>query len=103
MPLLVDCLLYRHDHILIGTRLVRYMGQLFCHGLAGNGDAIAMQQASVEQNLHYLRNTTGSVQIGRHILTRGFQVTDHRYLLAHALVVIDMPLDISGMRYRQKV
>ena len=43
------------------------------------------------------------MQIGRHILTRRFQVADHRHFFAHAFVIINRPFHFSGMRNGQEV
>ena len=68
MALLVHRLVEGANHLLIGARLGRHVLQYFGDGLAGDGDAVAMQQAGFEQDLHHLRNAASLVQIGRHVL-----------------------------------
>ena len=97
MPFLVERLVDRQDHVLIGARLVRDVREFFSQRLAGNGDAIAMQQAGVEQQLHHLRDAAGFVQVGGHILARRFEVADDGHALAHPLEVIDGPFHFRSV------
>ena len=61
MALRVHGLVDRADDILVGAWHVRNIGQVFGHGFASDGHAVAMQQASFEQNLHDLWNAASAV------------------------------------------
>ena len=60
---------FRDDQILTGRRL-RYVFQIFRHGLTGHGDAGSVQQSAVEQMLQQNRRATNFVQIDHRALSR---------------------------------
>ena len=103
MPLFVHRIVPLPDHILIGARISWYFGQRLFHGLTGDGHAVTVQQAVVQQHFQHLRHTACTVKIHRHVAPRRFQVAQHRYFLAHALKIVDGPFDVRGMRHRQIV
>ena len=55
------------DHVLVATRRNRDRRQFLGHGAAGDGQALAVEQAVREQHLEDLRHATGAVKIHRHI------------------------------------
>ena len=61
MPLFVHRLVDSSDDVLVGAWGVRDVGQVLGHSFAGDGHAVAMQQAGFEQNLHDLGNAAGAV------------------------------------------
>ena len=62
-----------------------------------------MQHASVEEQLHHLRNAAGLVQIDSEVFTAGLQVANHRHFFAHALEIVNRPFHVCGMRDGQEV
>ena len=91
------------NDILVSTGCVGNVFQVFSHCFASDGDAIAVQQAGLQQNLHHLWDATGAVQVHGQVLTAGFQVANDGDLLAHALEVVDGPLHTCGVGYGQEV
>ncbi len=91
------------NHILVGTRHCRYIGQHFCDCLAGDSDAVAVQQAGGQQGLHDLGNATGIVQVHCQVLAAGFKVAQHRGFDAHAFKVVNGPFHFSGVGNGQEV
>ena len=90
------------DHALLGWR-VRHVFQHLGNGLAGDGDAVAVQQAGVQQHFHHLRNAACNVQVHGQRLAAGLQVAQHRGALADALEVVDAPLHARAVRNGQEV
>ena len=62
-----------------------------------------MQQAGHQQRLHDLRNATRQVQVDGQVLAGRLEVAQHRGFLAHALEVVNRPLDAGRMRNCQEV
>ena len=62
-----------------------------------------MEQAGIEQQLHYLRDATGLMQVDGHIATTGFEIANHRDPLANGLKVIDVELNAGRAGNRQQV
>jgi hypothetical protein len=71
--------------------------------LARDGDAIAVQQARLQQDLHDLRDTAGAVQVHRQVFARRLEVAQHRRPLAHALEVVDGPFHAGRVSDGQEV
>ena len=103
MTLCVERVIPRPDDILILTRRGRDFRQLLGHGAAGDGHAVAVQQAVREQHLQHLRHAAGAVKINCHIFARRLEIAQHRHLAAHAFEVVDGPFHVGGMRNGQKV
>ena len=61
MALRIHRLVDSADNVLVSAWRVRNISQVFSHGFASNGHAVAMQQAGVEQNFHDLRNAASAV------------------------------------------
>ena len=72
--------------VLVGTQrglTAEDVVQVLRHCLAGDGDAVAVQQAGVEQQLHHRRDAAGAVQVDGQVAAAGLQVAQHRHLAAH--------------------
>ena len=91
------------DHVLISARRIRHILQFLRHGAAGDGHAVAVEQAFFEQHFQHLRHTTGAMEIHRDITARRFEIAQHRHLAAHALEIIDGPFDLGGMSDGEEV
>ena len=61
MALRIHRLVDSADNVLVSTWRVRNISQVLSHGFAGDGHAVAVQQAGVEQNLHDLWNAASAV------------------------------------------
>ena len=61
MALLIHGLVDSADDVLVGAWGVWNISQVFGHGFAGDGHAVAMQQAGFEQNFHDLRDAASAV------------------------------------------
>ncbi len=90
------------DDALLG-RLVGHVFEHLGDGLAADGDAVTVQQASVEQDLHDLGNATGFVQVHRQGFAAGLEVAQHGGALADALEIVDGPLHACAVRDGQEV
>ena len=91
------------NDILVGARCIGNVFQVFGHSFAGDGHAITMQQTSLQQDFHDLWDAACTVQVHSQILTAGLQVTNDGNLFAHALEVVNGPLNTSGVRNGQEV
>ena len=90
-------------HVLVGARGVGYVFEHFGNGLAGDGQAVAVQEAGFEQHFHDLRNAAGLVQIDREVFAAGLEVAQHRGFDADALEVVNRPLDAGRVGNRQEM
>ena len=91
------------DHVLPGGGLRRHIGQQLLQAFALHGSAVAVQQASIQQQLHHLGNAAGVVQINGHVAAAGLEITDHRHALTDPFEVIDAQVDAGGTGNGQQV
>ena len=91
------------DHVLVRAGLIGHVLQYFGNGLAADGDAVAMQQARVEQHFHHLRNPACAVQIYSQVLAAGLEVAQHGRFDAHAFEIVDGPLHLCRVGNCQEV
>ena len=103
VPLAIERIVQRTDHVLTGRRFRRHIGQQLPEALSLHGAAVAMKQAGIQEQLHHLRDSTGPVQIHGHVATAGFEVADHRHPLTDHFEVIDAELHARGAGDGQKV
>ena len=96
-------LVNRADHVLVGAWNFRHVFQVFGNGFARDGHAIAVQQAGCQQGFHDLGDTARLVQVHGQVLAARLQVANDGDFLAHALEIINRPLDASRVGNGQKV
>ena len=103
VPLGIERVAERADHVLAGGRLGGHIRQHLLQGLALNGSAVAVEQARIQEQLHHLGNAPGLVQIHGHVATAGLEIADHRHPLADCLEVLDAQVHASCAGHRQQV
>ena len=59
-------------------------GEVLGHGLAGDGEAVTVQQAGVEQCLHDHRHAADLVDVGHDVAAERLEVAQVRDLVANA-------------------
>ena len=91
------------DHVLVSAWRIRNVFEHFGNGLAGDGEAVAMQQAGHQQGFHHLWDAAGAVQVHRQVLAAGLEVAQHGGFHAHALKVVNRPVDLGSVGDRQEV
>ena len=70
----------------------RHVGEVLGQRLAGDGEAVAVQQTRVEQRLHHGRRAADAVQVEHDVLAARLQVGEVRHLRAEAVEVGQRPL-----------
>ena len=58
------------------------VGEVLGHRLAGHGEAVAVQQAGVEQRLHHDRDAADLVDVVHHVAAERLEVGQVRHLVA---------------------
>src|SRR5271166_3750092 len=86
------------DHFLVAWWFRWYIRQLLGHRAAGDGHALAMESAMVEQHSQHLPHATDAMKVYSHIAARWLQVAENGRLPAHALEVVQRPFDASRFR-----
>jgi hypothetical protein len=69
------------------------LGEVLGHGLAGDGEAVAVQQAGVEQVLQHHRHAADAVEVAHVELAAGLHVGDVRHLGGDPVEVLELELD----------
>ena len=59
----------RQNDILILSRLIGDILQVFSDGFSGYGQAVAVQEPGIQHHFHHLRNATGMVQVDGNIFS----------------------------------
>ncbi len=67
----------------------------FRHGLPGDGEAVAVEQAGVEQRLHQRPDAADGDEFGHRIFAAGLEVGEHRHALADAREVVERELHFA--------
>ncbi|SLD09903.1 Uncharacterised protein [Mycobacteroides abscessus subsp. massiliense] len=71
------------------------MRQVLGHGLAGDGQAIAVQQAGIQERAHHHGHPPDLVDILHHVAAKGFDVRQMRHLIADASEVGQRQFDLG--------
>ena len=103
MPLRINRIGPRTNHVLIRTRLVRHVIQHFSYSLATNCERIAVQSIVNREHLHHLRNSARSMQISGHITPGRFEIAKHRNARTNVFKVINRQPHIGRVGYRQQM
>ena len=103
VPFGIERIAQGSDHLLIRWRLRRNISQNLSQGFALHGAAITVQQATIEQQLHHLRNAAGVVKINGDEAAAWFEVADHRHPLPNRFEIVDGERYACGSRNRQQV
>ena len=90
-----------NDVLAFGIR--RNAGQILRQGLASHRHTGAIQHARFQHHLHQGLNTTYLDQFRHQVFAAGFEVRQHRHVLAQTGEVIQFQLDADGMGHGQQV
>ena len=88
---------------LLAFRIRLHIGQVFRQGFAGDGQAIAVQQALVQQRFHQRLDAADFDQFGHQVFAAGFQVGQHRHMFADAGEVVEGKIHAGRIGHRQQV
>ena len=86
------------DHFLVAWWFRWYIRQLLGHRAAGDGHALAMESAMVEQHSQHLPHATDAMKVYGHVAARWLQVAENGRLPTHALEVVQRAFDASRFR-----
>ena len=103
VPLGVERVTQRPNHVLAGGWFGGDLRQHLPEGAAFHGAAVAVKQARIEQQPHHLGDATGPVQIHGHVTAAWLEVADHRHPLADDLEIVDVEGHAGGAGHRQQV
>ena len=92
----------RAQHLAVGIRR-RDVGEVLGHRLAGDGQAVAVHQARIEQCLHDHRHAADLVDVVHHVLAERLDVGQVRHLGADADEVVERQLHVGLVGDRQQV
>ena len=73
------------------------------HGLAGDGEAVAVEQAGVEQRLHERTDAADGDEFGHEMFAAGLEVGEHGHAFADAREVVEGQLHLRGVRDGEQV
>ncbi len=79
------------------------MCEVLRHGLSGDGHAVAVHEAGVEQRLHDHGDTADGVDVGHDVLAEGLDVGEVWNLRSDAGEVGEGQFDLSFVRDGQQV
>ncbi len=102
MAALLDRVVEAVDHILV-LRVRLHVLEIFREGLAGHGQAIAVEQALVEEHLHQRRHAANGHERSHDILAARLQVGQHRHAFTDAGEVVDGQFHARRVRDSEKV
>ncbi|MCV7253114.1 hypothetical protein H7J86_13155 [Mycobacterium hackensackense] len=98
----VDRIVHRAQHLAVGVRR-RDVGEVLGHGLAGDREAVTVQQPGIQQCLHHDGDTADLVDILHHVAAEGLDVGQVRNLLSDAGEVRERQLDLRLPRDGQQM
>ena len=102
MTVRLDGVIGAADDLLSG-RIIGGAFEVLRHGLAGHGQALAVQQTAVEQTLHQWPDAADGHQIGHRVTTARPHVREHRYAPTDAGEVIECDAHTGRMRHGDEV
>ena len=90
------------DDVLVGgvTADVR---EVLGDGLAGDGHAMAVQEALIEEHLEQRLEATDADKVGHVVFAARLEVGEHRHASADALKILEGEFDARGMGHRDEV
>ena len=96
VAVLLDRVRERPDDFL-AVGIGRHFAQVLRHRLAGDGQAVAVQQAFIQQRLHERLNAADLYQFRHREPARRTHIRQHRHPIADAGEVIQLQRHASGM------
>ena len=102
VAVLFDRIVKSADDLL--TRRIRlHVGEILGHRFAGDGQAIAVQQTSVEQHLHQRPNAADGDEFGHQISAARLQVGEHGHVFADAVKSSMESFTLRGVRHGEQM
>ena len=102
MAVFLDRIFERPDDLLaFGVGLERR--EVLLEGLAGHGEAVAVEQAGREELLHERNDTADGDKFGHEIFAARFEVGQHRDAAADLGEVVDVQFDLGGVGHGEEV
>ena len=98
----VDRIGERVNDLAVGLRWIE-IGEVLGHGLAGDGEAIAVEQTVLEQLAENQLHAADTVEVGHVVLAVRLHVGDVRNARADAIEVVELELDTRLVRDREQV
>ncbi|MCV7207617.1 hypothetical protein [Mycolicibacterium canariasense] len=102
----VDRIAHRPQHLAVRIRRLD-VGEILRHGLTGDGQAIPVQQAGIQQRLHHHRHPADLVDVLHHVPAERLHVGQVRHLLADAGEIgqsqVDLRLPGDGQQVQHRV
>jgi hypothetical protein len=92
----------RTHHVLV-RRIGRHVAQVLGDGPPGHRQAIAVEQAGVEQHLHQRRQAADAREVGHAVLSGGPEIGEDRDLLPDAGEIVEREPHPGGVRHGQQV
>ena len=77
--------------------------QVFSQRLAGDGQAVAMQQTGIQQHPLHSRHAADVVEIFHHIAPAGLEVGQQRRTVGDSLEVVDGERHVRGLGHGNEV
>ncbi|KZL80902.1 hypothetical protein CI238_06658, partial [Colletotrichum incanum] len=90
------------DDLLVGGERGHVLDVLL-HRLTGDGDAGAVNQAFLQEELEQAGGATDAVHVGHDVLSRGLQVSQEGGAVGDGLEVVDGELDADGVGNSQEM
>ncbi|MEN4474174.1 hypothetical protein [Mycolicibacterium cosmeticum] len=102
----MDRIAHRPQHLAVRVRRLD-VGEVLRHGLTGDGQAIPVQQAGIQQCLHHHRHPADLVDVLHHVPAERLHVGQVRHLLADAGEIgqgqVDLRLPGDGQQVQHRV
>ena len=92
----------RVDDLAVGLRRIE-IGEVLGHGLAGDGEAVAVEQAVLEQLAEDRLDAADAIEVDHVVLAVRLHVGDVRDTRADAVEVVELELDLRLVRDREQV
>ena len=102
VTVLFDRVVERADDLL-ALRIRFHVRQRLGHGFAGDGEAIAVEQAGVEQRLHERADAADGDERAHAVFAAGLEVGEHGHAFADAREVVNGQLHLRGVRDGEQV
>jgi hypothetical protein len=90
------------DYVLVGG-VTADVCEILGDGLAGDGQAMAVQEALIEEHLEQRLEAADTDEVSHVVLAARLEVGEHRHASSDALEVLEGELDARGMGHRDQV
>ena len=84
-------------------RIRLHAGERLGHGLAGDGEGVAVEQAGVEQRLHEWTDAADGDEFGHDMFAAGLEVGEHGHAFADTREIVEHEFHLRGVRDGEEV